>query len=149
MSAKVFPLVLENEKTDKPSLNPEAMELINASKNPHFLVFTGNTRNGKSTTLNQLIRGHSEKLTYIAKTPFKRRGGQESITRGCDLYGPIKLRDFLDKNDIHDPCEDADIFLVDTEGFQSLTGTTRSLIPAVFTMQQVATSCVFFIQKHP
>ena len=53
MNEKPLPFViLEN---DKVKLNEEVLEKIKMAKNPRLLLFYGTTRQGKSTTLNQLI----------------------------------------------------------------------------------------------
>ena len=85
---KPLPFIIENQ--GKLFLNENLLKIIENSKNPRLLLFYGATRQGKSTTLNQLIRGNIDTWKYINKTPFESRTSQKSLTVGCDIFGPIK-----------------------------------------------------------
>ena len=52
------PLPFVIEKNNELILNEEVLKIIEQSENPRLLLFYGATRHGKSTTLNQIIRGN-------------------------------------------------------------------------------------------
>ena len=88
-------VLLENEKI---TLNEEVIEIIKNSKNPRLILFYGSTRQGKSTTLNQLISGNIDSWKYINSSPFPSRTSQESVTQGCDIFGPISYNELVKKH---------------------------------------------------
>ena len=100
-------------------INPSVRQKIENCSHPIFLVLDGTTRLGKSTTLNQLIYGYNKTpRKFTIEQPFKRGGNTRSITQGCDIYGPMDVPDFFQRNSIEPPANcDAQVFLVDTEGF--------------------------------
>ncbi len=65
------PLPFVLGKNGQLELNKDLLNIIRKSNSPRLLLFYGSTRQGKSTTLNQIIRGNIEKLKYINKSPFK------------------------------------------------------------------------------
>ena len=148
-------IALLDQESKKAFLNEDALNAIKNAKNPHILLINGTTRHGKSTTLNQLIRGYKRPHKYKLTKPFRAGRSDEPITRGCSIYGPIKLRTFLDNCGVLDKCnevpqdDDTDIFLADTEGFKSLDNITSAFIPAILTMIQCSTLCVFLTKGLP
>ena len=93
MNEKPLPFViLEN---DKVKLNEEVLEKIKMAKNPRLLLFYGTTRQGKSTTLNQLIKGNNDTWKFINKSPFLSRTSEERVTEGCDIFGPIRYNELV------------------------------------------------------
>ena len=84
------PLPFLIERQGNLELNEEVLKIISKSINPRLLLFYGQTRQGKSTTLNQLIRGNIDTWKYMNKSPFKSQTSQQSLTEGCDIFGPIK-----------------------------------------------------------
>ena len=95
---KPLPFVLENN--DQIELNKEVLKIIEKSNNPRFLLFYGATRQGKSTTLNQIIRGNIDTWKYINKSPFPSQTSQKSLTIGCNIFGPIKCSEILKRHQI-------------------------------------------------
>ena len=93
-----LPFVLENQ--GKLELNEEALQIIEKSVNPRLLLFYGTTRQGKSTTLNQLIKGNIDSWKYINTSPFESKTRQERVTIGCHIFGPIKCTEILRRHDI-------------------------------------------------
>ena len=76
--------------------------------------------------------------------PIKRGG----ITQGSDIYGPIDVTDFFQRNGIDLPPNcNAQVFLVDTEGYNSLDGSPTN--KAIFAIQQISTLLVSFIRENP
>ena len=155
MNEKPLPFViLEN---DKVKLNEEVLEKIKMAKNPRLLLFYGTSRQGKSTTLNQLIKGNNDTWKFINKSPFLSRTSEERVTEGCDIFGPIRFNELVRRHnigsDLHDKIkkeeEDFDIFFCDTEGLYSIQFTSKLLIPGVLTLLQVCTLSVIMISNVP
>ena len=92
-------LVIKNNKNEL-QLNEQVLDIIEKSTNPEFYLFYGKTRLGKSTTLNQLIRGNQETWKYKNKKPFDALDTLNSITKGCNIYGPIKASELLKRHGI-------------------------------------------------
>ena len=63
----IKPLPFIIEKDGKLELNKEVLDIIKKSVNPKFILFYGKTRLGKSTTLNQLIRGNHQTWKFTSK----------------------------------------------------------------------------------
>ena len=138
-------IVIRNGKLE---LNEEVINIISQSLNPRLLLFYGATRMGKSTTLNQIIRGNVDTWTYLNKEPFKTQTNQSSLTEGCDIFGPIRCSEIKRRHNIDIEIEeDFDIFFCDTEGLYSLKGQTRSFIPGILTLLQVSTLSVIMTNQ--
>ena len=153
MNEKPLPFViLEN---DKVKLNEEVLEKIKIAKNPRLLLFYGTTRQGKSTTLNQLIKGNNDTWKFINKSPFLSRTSQERVTEGCDIFGPIRYNELVRRHNsgrvLQDKINkaDFDVFFCDTEGLYSIQFTSKLLIPGVLTLLQVCTLSVIMISNVP
>ena len=91
--------IIEN-KENKLELNQEVLEIIEKSENPQFFLFYGKTRLGKSTTLNQLIKGNLESRKFRNTKPFKSNDTLDSVTKGCNIYGPIKASELIKKHSL-------------------------------------------------
>ena len=142
------PLPFLIERNGNLDLNDEVIKILEKSTNPRLLLFYGQTRQGKSTTLNQLIRGNVETWKYMNKSPFLSQTSQQSLTIGCDIYGPIKSSEINRRHQINRNIkEDFDIFFCDTEGLFSLNGQSSTLIPGILTLLQVCTFSVIMINN--
>lgn len=142
------PLPFLIERNGNLDLNDEVLKILEKSINPRLLLFYGQTRQGKSTTLNQLIRGNVETWKYTNKSPFLSQTSQQSLTIGCDIYGPIKSSEINRRHQINRKIkEDFDIFFCDTEGLFSLNGQSSTLIPGILTLLQVCTFSVIMINN--
>ena len=145
------PLPFIVEKEGKLVLNEEVMSIIEKANNPKFISFYGTTRFGKSTTLNQLIMSNKESWSYIRNEPFKAANTLESITSGCDIYGPIKFSELKAKHpktyNSSTIKEDFDIFFCDTEGIGSLNDFNKSSIPGILIILQICTLSVFMVRE--
>ena len=143
---KPLPFLIEREGNLE--LNEEVIKILEKSTNPRLLLFYGQTRQGKSTTLNQLIRGNIDTWKYTNKSPFLSQTSQQSLTVGCDIYGPIKSSEINRRHQIKRKIkEDFDIFFCDTEGLFSLKGQSSTLIPGILTLLQVCTFSVIMINN--
>ena len=148
------PLRFVIEKEGKLVLNEEVLEIIKNSNNPKFISFYGTTRFGKSTTLNQIIASDIESKSYIRKEPFITGNSRESVTSGCDIYGPIKFSDLkLKHKDFLSPKnkaikEDFDIFFCDTEGIGTIDEFHKSSIPGILIILQICTMSVFMVHQN-
>ena len=144
------PLPFVIEKNNELILNEEVLKIIEQSENPRLLLFYGATRQGKSTTLNQIIRGNINSWSYINKSPFKSQTSQNSVTEGCDIYGPIKCSELLNRHQLKIKLKsESDIFFCDTEGLFSLNGQSKTLIPGILTLLQICTFSVIMINNVP
>ena len=144
------PLPFVIEKNNELILNEEVLKIIEQSENPRLLLFYGATRQGKSTTLNQIIRGNINSWSYINKSPFKSQTSQNSLTEGCDIYGPIKCSELLNRHKLKIKLKsESDIFFCDTEGLFSLNGQSKTLIPGILTLLQICTFSVIMINNVP
>ena len=136
-----MPLILEKE--GEIELNENVLKLIENSTNPNLILFYGMTKRGKSTTLNQLIRGNHETWKFKNKKPFFAHDSIESITKGCDIFGPIKASILIKRHLLNINLEeDFDVFFCDTEGFNSLDGINTKLISGILTIFQLCTISV-------
>ena len=145
---KPLPFIIE--KQGKLCLNEDVLKIIEKSKNPRLLLFYGATRQGKSTTLNQIIRGNIDTWKYINKEPFESRTSQQSMTVGCDIFGPIKCSEIKTNHNLEiNINDDFDTFFCDTEGLFSLNGQSKALIPGILTLLQVCTFSVIMINTVP
>ena len=143
-----MPFIIKNEE-NKLLLNEKLIEIIENSTDPQFYLFYGKTRIGKSTTLNQLIRGNQETRKYKNKQPFDAIDSLDSVTKGCNIYGPIKASELLRRHGINKMknFNDFDIFFCDTEGISSLDGIQKESIPGILTLLQLCTMSVFMVYK--
>ena len=81
------PLRFIRQNEGKLILNEEVLSVMQNANNPKFIWFYGNTRKGKTTTLNQLIKGKKDKeenLKFDNPVPFQVGSSPKSITSGCD-----------------------------------------------------------------
>ena len=109
-------------------------------------MFYGSTKQGKSTTLNQIIRGNLKTWTYINKSPFKSRTNQNII----DFFGPIKCSEILKRHESkRNLKKDFDIFFCITEDLFSLNEQSKYLIPGILTLMQICTVSVIMINTVP
>ncbi len=75
--------------------------------------------------------------------PFKSKNSLNSITKGCDIYGPIKASELINRHDLNfDLNNDFDVFFCDTEGLSSLDGIERKSIPGILTLLEICTISV-------
>ena len=144
------PLPFVVEKGNELVLNEELLNIIEKSNNPRLFLIYGSTRQGKSTTLNQIIRGNIDTWKYINKSPFPSQTSQKSLTVGCDIYGPIKCSEIVKRHQLDKNIkDDFDIFFCDTEGLFSLNGQSRALIPGILTLLQICAFSVIMINTVP
>ena len=153
----IIPFIRCARASGKLELNREVLDVIKRAHNPHIVLFIGRTRIGKSTTLNNLIIGCKDGKSFIPRySIFKASDSTKSETKGCNVFGPIKLSELKTRNDYSDDescdesgSEDADIFFVDSEGFDSLNETTKMVYPGILTLMQVCTSSVILTSNNP
>ena len=139
--AEVFPLFENNEISNK------FISILSKCNNPHFICLYGDARIGKSTKLNQIINGTSSNNYYSLQGPFKIKSRTNIIqTKGCDFYGPINVKNLIDKNEIDiDELDEFDknilndeLFLVDTEGLNFIDASDRTNIAGILSILQIA-----------
>jgi len=144
------PLPFLIEKNGILELNEKLLEIIKQSYNPRLLLIYGKARQGKSTTLNQLIRGSKNTWTYKNSSPFESKTRQESVTIGCYLYGPIKISEIINRHNLKCKIkDDFDVLFCDTEGLHSINGQSKELIPGILTLLQICTFSIIMINSVP
>ena len=146
---------LKNNDNIKEGINENFLNLILKSYNPHLLCIYGKPRMGKSTLLNQLLSGFQENNEeendnnyFLLDEPFKVGHGEGNFTtKGCNIFGKIKLSELLKRNCCNNfnHMKDADLFIVDTEGLNSLGGNTSACISGILTLLQVSTIKIYYI----
>jgi hypothetical protein len=117
-------------------LNPTFQEKLQQSNNPMFVSFQGKSRSGKSTRLNHLLTRNLR-----SKRPFISCGGQKSVTKNFQYFGPISLNDFgkfHGKNLSNEMNYNPDIFLIDAEGMEHIDGSSKFSRKAMFTLSQIS-----------
>ena len=140
--------IIEN-KNNKLELNEKVLDIIEKSENPRFFLFYGKTRLGKSTTLNQLIKGNLDSRKYRNTKPFEANDTLNSITKGCNIFGPIKASELIKRHNIQKKLKkDYDVFFCDTEGISSLDGIKKESIPGILTLLQISTISTFMVNKN-
>ena len=141
---------ITKDESNSLKLNEKVIKMIRNSDNPHIVIITGKYRLGKSTTLNNIICGCKTGMTFIPREQiFKADRGITNITKGCDIYGPIKLSELRKRNCLESIEGNADIFLVDSEGLDSIDGTTDMLYPGIITLLLLASTKIQFNNKVP
>ena len=123
----MFPLFKNNDNIDE-GISDIFISKLSQCNNPHIICVYGDAGLGKSTKLNQIINGIKINNYYSLNGPFKAKMENNTTqTKGCDFYGPVKVKDLLDRNfiDINSIPEfdknilNYELFFVDTEGLKS------------------------------
>ena len=142
---------LNNNNNFNEGINQDFINKIRQSHNPHIIIIYGNPRIGKSTLLNQLLRGFKDNYKYQDNEyfnldkPFKIGPNEfEYITKGCNIFGSIKLSKVLENNCCYNLNykEDADLFIADSEGIGALDNTS-GFISGILTLLQVSTIKIY------
>jgi len=149
--SKYFIEFLNNNNNFKEGINKDFINKLRQSHNPHIIIIYGNPRIGKSTLLNQLLNGFKENYEYSDNEyfnldkPFKIGHNEfEYITKGCNIFGSIKLSKLLKRNCCYSFNNniDADLFIVDSEGIGALDNTS-GFISGILTLLQVSTIKIY------
>ena len=149
MNLKPIPLFKNNDNIEE-GISEQFEEVIKKCKHPHIICIYGDSRTGKSTKMNQIINGTISENYFELKGPFKPlREIHTTMTKGCDLYGPIKVEDIAKNNNIDiNECNrdiiDNELFFVDTEGLKSIDNTTKSCISGILTILQVSSIKILY-----
>ena len=150
MNLKPIPLFKNNDNIEE-GISEQFEAVIKKCKHPHIICIYGDSRTGKSTKMNQIINGTIAENFFDLKGPFKPlREIHTTMTKGCDLYGPITVADIVKRNklDINE-CDkniiDNELFFVDTEGLKSIDNTTKSCVSGILTILQIASIKILYI----
>ena len=147
---KFFNLFKDDNDIEK-GISDDLFKIFKASHNPHIICIYGDTRLGKSTKMNQIVNGTKSADYFKLKTPFKTRVELHTTeTKGCNFYGPIKVKDIIDNNDLDINEFDKniindDLFFVDTEGLKSIDPITKAFVSGILTILQIATIKILYI----
>ena len=149
-SPKFFNLFKDDNDIEK-GISDDLFQIFKTSKNPHIICIYGDARLGKSTKMNQIVNGTKSIDYFKLKTPFKTRVELHTTeTKGCNFYGPIKVKDIINNNDLDINEFDKniindDLFFVDTEGLKSIDPITKAFISGILTILQIATIKILYI----
>ena len=140
---KFFNLFKDDNDIEK-GISDDLLKIFKTSKNPHIICIYGDARLGKSTKMNQIVNGTKSIDYFKLKTPFKTRVEMHTTeTKGCNFYGPIKVKDIINNNDLDINEFDKniindDLFFVDTEGLKSIDPITKAFVSGILTILQIA-----------
>ena len=133
----------------KPSVNPQFIELIQKSTNPHIVDVSGVSRVGKSSTCNNLISGPKDDFSN-SETPFVSKPGQNPVSIGCEVYGPVSMHSLFEKHKIPiNNAPEAHLFFIDTEGLKSLYGFSNEYLSSILTLLQISSLTIHFCKGFP
>ena len=150
MSSQYFVNFLKNNEDINDGINDEFVNKIKQSNNPHLIFINGKPLGSKSQFINQLIAGFQEynqkendNNYFSLNEPFRIYQGKIKI------FCKIKLSELLKKNCCKNfnNMEDADLFIVDSVGLNSMKGNTSNYISGILTLLQVSAIKIFFIGK--
>ena len=143
---EIFPLLKDNNDINS-GLSEKFISILSKSTNPHFICIYGDSSLGKSSKLNQVIKGINSDNYFFLEEPFKTKSEIcTTQTIGCGIYGPVKVKDLIEKNsiDINTLKEfdknilDDDLFFVDTEGLKSINQPARTFIISILAILQIS-----------
>ena len=151
--AQMFPLFKNNNNIDE-GISDIFIAKLSQCKNPHIICVYGDARLGKSTKLNQIINGTISHNYFSLHEPFKTKIEMHTAqTKGCDFYGPVKIKELIDRNaiDINElegfdrSMMNDELFFVDTEGLKSIDDVTRTCIAGILTILQIASIKILYM----
>jgi AAA+ ATPase superfamily predicted ATPase len=148
--AKFFPLFKNNNDIEQ-GINDDFINILGKCNNPHIICVYGDARLGKSTKLNQIINGVKSHNFFGLTGPFKTRLEIHTAqTKGVDFYGPIKVKDLVDKNDLDinefdNEIKNDELFFVDTEGLKSIDQVTKTCVAGILTILQIAAIKILYM----
>lgn len=141
-------LLKSNEKINE-GINEAFINKIKQSNNPHLLFINGKSLGSKTTFINKFLSGFQENNDeendnkyFSLEKPFKICNGKVKV------FGKIKLSELLKRNCCknYKNIKDADLFIVDTDGLNSLEGNSSSS-SGILTLLQVSSIKIYFIGK--
>ena len=147
---KLLSLFKDDNDIEK-GISDDLVRVLKKSKKPHIICIYGNARLGKSTKMNQIIQGIKSNNYFKLTKPFETRIELHTIqTKGCNFYGPVKVKDILEKNDLDINEFDKniindDLFFVDTEGLKSIDPITKAFVAGILTILQIASIKILFL----
>ena len=147
---KFFNLFKDDNDIEK-GISDDLFRIFKSSKNPHIICIYGDARLGKSTKMNQIIHGIKSADYFKLQQPFKTRVELHTTqTKGCNFYGPIKVKEIINKNDLdinefNQNIINDDLFFVDTEGLKSIDPITKAFVAGILTILQIATIKILYI----
>ena len=147
---KLISLFKDDNDIEK-GISDDLVRVLKKSKHPHIICIYGNARLGKSTKMNQIIQGIKSNNYFRLTKPFETRIELHTIqTKGCNFYGPVKVKDILEKNDLDINEFDKniindDLFFVDTEGLKSIDPITKAFVAGILTILQIASIKILFL----
>lgn len=152
---QIFPLLKDNKDING-GFSEKFISNLRKSINPHFICIYGDNTLGKSTKLNQVIKGINSDNYFSLEAPFKTKQEIHTTqTKGCDIYGPVKVKELIERNSIDisrlkefdKNILNDDLFFVDTEGLKSINQPTRAFIVAILAILQISSVKISYMQN--
>ena len=148
---KFFQLFKNNENIEE-GISDDFINVLKECNNPHIVCIYGDARMGKSTKMNQLIQGIKANNYFNLDGPFKTLLQIHTTqTKGCNFYGPIKIKDIIERNDLDinelegNVSGEEDLFFVDTEGLKTIDNMTKTCVAGILTILQIAAVKILYI----
>ncbi len=148
---KFFQLFKNNENIEE-GISDDFINVLKECNNPHIVCIYGDARMGKSTKMNQLIQGIKANNYFSLDGPFKTLLQIHTTqTKGCNFYGPIKIKDIIERNDLDinelegNVSGEEDLFFVDTEGLKTIDNMTKTCVAGILTILQIAAVKILYI----
>ena len=144
-----FSLFKNNDNIDE-GISEKFIEVLQKCTRPHIICIYGDARTGKSTKMNQIINGTVANNYFDLKKPFKTlREIHTTMTKGCNFYGPIKIKDIasnnnIDINEFNNEIINDELFFVDTEGLRTIDNTTKSCVSGILTILQISSIKILY-----
>lgn len=145
-----FSLFKNNDNIDE-GISEDFIEVLKQCSHPQIVCIYGDARTGKSTKMNQIINGVKADNYFDLKEPFETyRQIITAKTKGCNFYGPIKVKEIcknnnIDIQEIEEEIINDDLFFVDTEGLKTIDNTTKSCVSGILTVLQISSIKILYI----
>ena len=143
--------LFKNNDNIEDGLTEDFINIFKKCKYPHIVCIYGDSKTGRSTKMNQIINGIKVNNYFDLKEPFKTlKEIHTTMTKGINFYGPIKIVDIANKNDIDINEIDKQIindelFFVDTEGLRTIDYKTKAFISGILTILQISSIKILYI----
>ena len=126
------PYQLFNNNAEE-GISENFIQILKKCSNPHLICLYGELKNSNKTILNQIINGIISNDFLNLKKPFELLKESEESSNGCNIYGPVKIIDLINKNKIDENQISKDIindelFFVEIKDFKHLFNSRQSLI---------------------
>ena len=126
-------------------------DLMN-STNPVVVLAIGQTRQGKSTLLNEILidktNGNMEKLMEDPlmegfDSYFVSGDGFNPVTGDFSYYGPLKKSELCRRNNLEFDGNERDFFIIDSEGADNIVKMSKTLYIGCFALMSIVSNLIY------